>query len=173
MAVCGPFFHSIHSFTSVSLSLISYCQWPKRTLCSKNLHCTIPSLQHILHRSALKWMQFASNLVMWESFMPSRSARRGIKEKCGRTGIEPNSPSHPITLHHKSLALPLIQGRAGLVMWHIACVWACVCVQECVFAYYSWEMREGESEKGGGDLGVMRASKIMVPRSIRRLNLIC
>lgn len=46
----------------------------------------------------------------------------------------------------------------------------CVCVEVCVFAYYSWGMRAGD--EGKDDLGVMRAGKIM-PSSIMGLNLIC
>lgn len=73
-------------------------------------------------------------------------------------------PSHPITLQHKSLALPLIHGgiwcTAQALAYGIGCVHICAEVEE----------RERE---GKDDLGVMRAGKIIVPSGIMGLNLIC
>lgn len=86
-------------------------------------------------------------------------------------------PSHPITLHHKSPALPLIQGCYGAqALAYGLCVSVCVCVEVCVCILYLGDERETEKERereGKDDLGVMRARKIMVPSGIMGLNLIC
>ena len=64
----------------------------------------------------------------------------------------------------------------GVCMCMCVCVKAFESVQKCVLAY--WQMREGKRDReregeAKDDLGVMRASKIMVPSGIMGLNLIC
>lgn len=83
-------------------------------------------------------------------------------------------PSHPITLQHKSLALPLIHGgiwcTAQALAYGIGCVRICAEVCVSILGDESAGKRERE---GKDDLGVMRAGKIIVPSGIMGLNLIC
>lgn len=95
------------------------------------------------------------------------------KDKSKQTEIEPNSSLPP-------------EVNASQITRSAANSWACgsgnmaygVCVGvcKCVFAYNGRKIRGKRGDRGKegkDDLGVMRASKIMVPSSITGLNLIC
>lgn len=110
--------------------------------------------------------------------MPRGNIWRGIKDGCGQTEIEPNSPlppNHTASQITSSAANSGVLRCAGLSIWFV-CQCVCVCVEVCVCILYLGDERETEKERereGKDDLGVMRARKIMVPSGIMGLNLIC
>ncbi len=117
--------------------------------------------------------------------MPWGNIWRGIKDGCGQTEIEPNSPlppNHTASQITSSAANSEVLRCAGLGIWHMACVSACVCASRSVCLHIIVRRQEREREReaekerereGKDDLGVMRAGKIMVPSGIMGLNLIC